>query len=267
MEEQEKARTTDFGDSFISGQGDLGISGELLEAIQKKTSDQTVETNQPIKKDLEREQELFRRFHFAAEELKKILYKEKKLLNQDHFRKLHDYLAREIHQEYRLTSGKENNWKQVIADRYEENDFGRIMKMVDENLAKMGALHYGNKFRMNEETHKPEVDIQNLEHEMLPTHSAQENLAAALLAANIVHSNVWMLSQGIQLSPDFLDFAAAQVHEGWKMRHPQILGEDAKPYAALSLGEKNKDRSHIVLAMEMYILAIREQEGLSPKEK
>ncbi len=95
-----------------------------------------------------------------------------------------------------------------------------------------------------------QVDIANTEYINLPEKWQGENKIAAETAVNIVYG---AKQEGKDVtSPEFLEEASEAVHIEWMKRNPKEDWNAAQhvPYSELSEPEKQKDRDHVVLAIQ-----------------
>ena len=95
-----------------------------------------------------------------------------------------------------------------------------------------------------------QVDIANTSFTSLPMDWQQENTAAATVAMNEVFS---AYEKGVKLDRAFIEKASEQVHIEWLVRNSEWAPENQKlPYAQLTEEEKDKDRLHVLKAIEVF---------------
>ena len=106
--------------------------------------------------------------------------------------------------------------------------------------------------KWNKEHGTNRVDIANSEYEDLPRNRQYERMAAASVAIDLVLD--WIESWEI-ITPEMIEKMSSVIHDKWLERRidtGELLDSSlAEPYENLSEKEKEKDRNHIYIAIQI----------------
>ena len=96
-----------------------------------------------------------------------------------------------------------------------------------------------------------EIDIAQHYSKLTPKWQA-ENKAAAQIAVDLVKNAMQQGAKPEDIKSKLLDRLAAEVHEAWMSRNPKADYNAAQhvPYNSLPEPEKQKDRDHILIAID-----------------
>ncbi|HYD34755.1 MAG TPA: hypothetical protein VD999_01670 [Vitreimonas sp.] len=168
-------------------------------------------------------------------------------------------LANKIHHSWQMSDPRANRYKPVRG-KYAEGDEGDRQRQVDqEYIAQTKAKFPADMFpgKWKETSQGFEVDIMNLKNEELSEDQQRENNLAAELAFNLVHT---ALEAGRKVDWQLVEELAEQIHIKWLERNWNWIKDSQdpvhliqkKPYSEMDEQQRNKDREHIILALETY---------------